>query len=131
MRRLLRGEWVMVLCALLFLVICTGYWSGRNQTGTERWVTTERDVGVAANEDISERDTPKTLLPGEKIDLTSAPEKDLLRVPGIGTATAMRIVDWRERCGPFETPRDLMLVSGVGWELYTQVEPDITVGQVR
>lgn len=54
------------------------------------------------------------LSPGETIDLDSAPVWELERLPGVGPATARRIVTERERSGGFSRPEDLERVKGLG-----------------
>lgn len=70
-------------------------------------------AAVGRNVDRSRRaSTP--LAPGEKIDLDSAPVWELERLPGVGPATARRIVKERERSGGFSRPEELERVKGLG-----------------
>ena len=48
------------------------------------------------------------------IHLNSADVAALDALPGIGPATAQRIVDWREQNGGFRTVDDLEQVPGIG-----------------
>jgi competence protein ComEA len=48
------------------------------------------------------------------IDLNEASAEQLERLPGIGPATAMAIIDDRERHGPFASVDDLERVPGIG-----------------
>lgn len=66
------------------------------------------------------RNTP--LAEGERIDPNRAPEVELARLPGVGPALARRIVEDRERQGPFRAPEELARVSGIG---------DATVARLR
>ncbi len=50
----------------------------------------------------------------EVIDLNSAEAAELETLPGIGPATARKIVAERESGGPFTSVEDLMRVSGIG-----------------
>ena len=53
------------------------------------------------------------------LDLNAATARELEDLPGIGPVTAARIVEHRERNGPFATPeqlRDLKLVNSATWE---------------
>jgi competence ComEA-like helix-hairpin-helix protein len=54
------------------------------------------------------------LRPGERIDINRAPPEELERLPGVGPATARRIVRERERGGGFSRPEDLFRVPGLG-----------------
>jgi competence ComEA-like helix-hairpin-helix protein len=62
-----------------------------------------------------------------KIDINRATADELELLPGIGEATARKIVASRERDGPFREPRDLMRVSGIGEAKYAAIEASIVV----
>ena len=76
----------------------------------------------------TEEDTwPESLLPGERIDLNTAPVADLERLPGIGAVKAQAIADWREEHGAFQHPEELMEVYGIGEKIYESLNGYITV----
>jgi competence protein ComEA len=52
--------------------------------------------------------------PEGKVDLNRASEGELEELPGVGPATAAKIVADREANGPFESAEDLMRVPGIG-----------------
>lgn len=62
------------------------------------------------------------LRPGERIDLSSAPASQLVRLPRIGPALARRIVADREANGPFRTLEDFDRVTGVGPAILAEVK---------
>jgi competence protein ComEA len=47
----------------------------------------------------------------------------LERLPGIGPALASRIVEQRERYGPFRRAEHLMLVRGISERRFRQLRP--------
>ncbi|MBT8399101.1 MAG: ComEA family DNA-binding protein [Rhodothermia bacterium] len=49
-----------------------------------------------------------------RIDLNTASHAQLVTLPGIGPALASRIIESRERLGPFERVVDLQRVPGIG-----------------
>lgn len=130
MKRLMRGEMIAVLCTAIFLVICVGRYSLRNRPGEEMLVMTSRTVQSATVEEHAVQDVLKTLLPGEKINLNTAPVKDLARLPGVGERIAEEIVTLREALGGFRSIRELNRVPGISAGLYSEIEPYITVDDI-
>ena len=61
----------------------------------------------------------------ETVNINTASVAELTTLPGIGDALARRIVDWREENGPYETPEDLMNVSGIGEARFAAVQDRI------
>lgn len=62
------------------------------------------------------------------LDLNSATEADLDRLPGIGPVLAARIVAHRAAHGPFRTAEDLLAVPGIGPKLFERLAPRVTAG---
>jgi competence ComEA-like helix-hairpin-helix protein len=50
----------------------------------------------------------------ERIDINSAGEAELARLPGVGTKLAVEIIKARERRGCFKKMSDLLEVKGIG-----------------
>lgn len=70
---------------------------------------------------------PQLLTLGLALDLNRATQQDLEALPGIGPALAGRIIEYRQKIGPFRTIDDLEQVSGVGPKKLTQVKPYLTI----
>jgi comEA protein len=62
-----------------------------------------------------------------KVDLNEATELELTRLPGIGPALAKRIVEFRDRHGPFQRVEDVMKVRGIGERSFEKLRPHLTV----
>ena len=62
---------------------------------------------------------------GLPLDLNSAGATDLDALPGIGPALARRIVDYRQKHGPFKKIDDLLQVSGIGPKLLDKIKPQL------
>lgn len=61
------------------------------------------------------------------LDLNTATEAELDRLPGIGAVLAGRIVAHRAAHGPFRSAEDLLAVPGIGPRLWERLAPLVTV----
>lgn len=64
---------------------------------------------------------------GGLININTAGQKELESLPGIGPALAERIIQYREKNGPFLSPEDIKNVSGIGDKRYEQLKDLISV----
>jgi competence protein ComEA len=65
------------------------------------------------------------------VNLNTASAVDLEALPGIGAKTAARIVEYRQKNGPFKKIEELMNVRGVGEKNFLKLKPQITVGTAK
>jgi len=61
------------------------------------------------------------------INLNTATAAELEALPGVGPATAARIVEYRQKQGAFKKIEDLMNVRGVGEKMFLSLKPMIVV----
>ena len=64
---------------------------------------------------------------GIKININTAGVGDLVRLPGIGAATAQKIIDYRNAHGDFTKIEDIMKVSGIGTAKYNAMKDLIEI----
>ena len=69
------------------------------------------------------------LIPGDIVDINSASQRELELLPGIGEELAGRIIACRERNGPFESFRELLLIEGLDEECLRAMEEYICIGE--
>lgn len=63
----------------------------------------------------------------EKVNINKATVSQLCSLPGIGESTAQKIVDYREKNGPFEDVYDITNINGIKDAKYEQIKDYITV----
>ena len=86
---------------------------------------TEPDKDIAGIESFDETASKE---PGDKlVNINSASVEELKTLPGIGEATAGRIIDYRKEHGSFKTKEDIMNVSGIKEKLFSRISDNITV----
>ena len=56
----------------------------------------------------------------EKININKADAKTLTTLKGVGKDRAVKIIEYREKNGPFEKIEDLMKVNGIGKKIFEQ-----------
>ncbi|MEX2043624.1 MAG: ComEA family DNA-binding protein [Patescibacteria group bacterium] len=64
---------------------------------------------------------------GGLVNLNTATAEELETLPGVGEVTAGKIIDYREAFGPFESPEELMEVSGIGEKTFEKMREKVTV----
>ena len=63
----------------------------------------------------------------DRLDLNTATAAELQELPGIGEVIAQRIIDYRDLCGHFLDPEQLMEVDGIGEAKYEKIRDLVTV----
>jgi competence protein ComEA len=62
------------------------------------------------------------------VNLNTATSAELQALPGIGPATATRILEYRQKNGPFKKIEEVMNVQGVGEKIFLRLKPQLSVG---
>ena len=63
----------------------------------------------------------------EKININNASAEELTQLNGIGSSHAVRIIEFREKNGPFKTPQDLTQVPRIGQKTFEKNKDRIRV----
>jgi len=75
---------------------------------------------------LADENTTQTAKDG-KININTASKEELDTLSGVGEATAKKIIDYREKNGPFKTIDDIKNVSGIGDSKFNNFKDMITV----
>jgi competence protein ComEA len=87
-------------------------------------------IAPASAQGSSSRQAP-ALSAGAPVNLNAATAAQLETLPGIGKATAERIVEYREKNGGFKKIEELMNVRGIGEKSFLTLKPLITVAAAK
>ncbi len=91
-----------------------------------------QEAGAAeATDTPADRQPSPSHLDGERVDINRAAQPELETLPGIGPATAEKIIAFRTENGPFQVIEDILNVSGIGPATFDQIKDLITVGDGR
>ncbi|HET7106544.1 MAG TPA: helix-hairpin-helix domain-containing protein [Candidatus Acidoferrum sp.] len=67
--------------------------------------------------------------PAHPVNINTANSADLQQVPGIGPATAQKILDTRKSYGTFKSVDDLLAIKGIGPKKLEKMRKYLTVGK--
>jgi competence protein ComEA len=87
---------------------------------------------VAAQEKPAGRTAPAaTPVAKAAVNINTATAAEFEGLPGIGARTAARILEYRQKNGPFKKIEELMNVRGVGEKSFLKLKPQLTVGPAK
>jgi competence ComEA-like helix-hairpin-helix protein len=69
--------------------------------------------------------------PAKPIDLNTATMEQLEELPGIGPVTAKRIIEFREKSGPFRKVEDLLVIPRISKARLEKLRPYVKVSPPR
>lgn len=67
--------------------------------------------------------------PAKPVNINTARSEELQQVPGIGPATAQKILQMRKSYGPFKSVDDLLAIRGLGQKRLDKMRKYLTVGK--
>ena len=69
--------------------------------------------------------------PSGKVNINTATASQLTELPGVGEKLAARIVEFRQKQGPFKSTQELMNVKGIGEKNLQKLQQYLTVSDAR
>jgi competence protein ComEA len=90
--------------------------------GTPAWLAAQKAQPAQANTNPAA---------SAVVNLNTATAEQLQQLPGIGAKMAERIIEYRQKNGPFKKIEDLMNVKGIGEKSFLKLKSRLTVGGGR
>ena len=89
----------------------------------KEYVTDEAGDDIILEDEISNIKSKEN----EKININTAEQSELEEIPGVGEATAQKIIEYRKVNGKFKTIEDIKNVSGIGDSKFENMKEKICV----
>ena len=86
---------------------------------------------IQAQTDGGRKPAAPAAKPTVMVNINTASATELEQLPGIGAKTAGRVVEYRQKNGPFKKVEELMNVRGVGEKNFLKLKEHITVTPVK
>jgi competence ComEA-like helix-hairpin-helix protein len=102
-----------IAAAIGALIVCAVFSCGRDKQGATQYGVPP-DPGTDAGKPTVGEDRAC-------IDLNSATADELMTLPGVGKVTAAKIIEFRERHGPFRRPQDIIIIHGLSERRYRKL----------
>lgn len=90
----------------------------------EKNVETQADEVTDGGKVTTESDTPPS---DGKVNINTAGLEELMTLKGVGESRARAIMEYREQHGAFETPEDIMNISGIKEGVFSKIKDQIAV----
>jgi competence protein ComEA len=84
-------------------------------------------LAQATQEEANDQQPTSLQRPNQLININTASAQELEKLPAIGKGLAERIVDHREKYGPFRRPEHLIIVRGISDKRFRALRDLITV----
>ncbi len=103
--------------------------AGEGQAATDSGI----QIGITAQgsagtiEGAAGTETESALADDGKVNINTASAEELCKIPGIGATRAAAVISYREKHGSFESPEDIMKVSGIKEGTYEKIKDSISV----
>jgi len=84
----------------------------------------DENTSAAATDSSVQSSTPPS---DGKVNINTAGLEELMTLKGVGESRARAIMEYREQHGSFETPEDIMNISGIKEGVFSKIKDQIAV----
>lgn len=86
-----------------------------------------QDIKTAAEQPPANTTAPVVQATSSMVNINTASAAELDTLPGVGPATAQKIIDYRTAHGPFKSVDDLINVNGIGPSKLGEIKPKAAI----
>ena len=86
----------------------------------------EKNVEMQADASATSTQSDTSYSDG-KVNINTAGLEELMTLKGVGESRARAIIEYREQQGSFETPEDIMNISGIKEGVFSKIKDQIAV----
>ncbi len=86
----------------------------------------EADGTASADTSVTSTQSDTSYSDG-KVNINTAGLEELMTLKGVGESRARAIIEYREQQGAFETPEDIMNISGIKEGVFSKIKDQIAV----
>jgi competence protein ComEA len=93
--------------------------------------TSAASMAAPSKQTATQKPTSPTTVVAAPINVNTATSAELEKLPGVGPAMALRIVEYRQKNNGFKKIEDLMQVKGIGEKTFLKLKPLVTITPAR
>jgi len=97
------------------------------EDGTQLFVPGDNQVANPSGVQ-TDTDQPASQHPIAIVNINTASQAELEKLPNIGPVTAKKIIDYRDQYGDFDNIEELLKISGIGTVTFEKIKAFISVG---
>ena len=86
-------------------------------------------VAPASAEPVSSHPASQSAAPA--LNLNTATQAELEKLPGVGPSTAKQIIEYRQKNNGFKKIEELMNIKGIGEKSFLKLKPLVTVAPAK
>ena len=115
----------LIMMTVLFAVFISGILIGRHSATA---IPLADVSDLIPTKPFEPDDMPLQEMVGNKININTASAETMAVLPGLSVKTAVLIVEYREKNGPFSHIEQLLMIEGLGEKRFRDIAKYITVG---